>query len=521
MISLAGLAFAVGMVVEGAIVVSGNIVRLKENGMPLGQAATRGARQVAGALIASTATTVAVFLPVLFLKDVEGQIFADLALTISIAVAISIIVAITVLPAALGFALNRPLKPSGYGEGWPRLTERVLRFTDTRTKQLAWIAGLLVAPLALAWLMLPQLDYLPPVKRAAIDAYFSFPPGMSPEAVNREMVPKLLERMKPYMDGRAEPRLKNWYLLWPGGGTIGARVVDEKRIGELERIMRDKIVVGFPDTRVFTAEGELFGGIGGSARSVGDSPAERGHRGAEPRGTAGTQAAGEEIPRRERASVPQHRGCAAGAARGARRPAHRRGRLGPRHPRHGRAHHGRRRLARRIFRRQAPPADHPARRAKARRPRSSPRRRSSRRPASRAARRPGAAVDHVGPDRIRRLDHRRTVTLTMDPPADAVAGRRAEDHRHAGAAEPAQRHARGRHIRLAGSADSLSQTLVAMSREFVLALLVLFLLMAAMFRSVRDSLIVRADRAARPGRRRAGAARCSAWWRSSRSICCP
>src|SRR6185295_12021619 len=63
-ISLAGLAFAVGMVVEGAIVVSGNIVRLREAGMSLVQAARDGARQVVRALIASTITTVAVFLPV-------------------------------------------------------------------------------------------------------------------------------------------------------------------------------------------------------------------------------------------------------------------------------------------------------------------------------------------------------------------------------------------------------------------------------------------------------------------------
>lgn len=86
-ISLAGLAFAVGMVVEGAIVVSGNIIRLRETGMPIDQAAHDGTRQVVPALFASTTTTIAVFLPVLFLKDVEGQIFADLALTISIAVA--------------------------------------------------------------------------------------------------------------------------------------------------------------------------------------------------------------------------------------------------------------------------------------------------------------------------------------------------------------------------------------------------------------------------------------------------
>jgi multidrug efflux pump subunit AcrB len=269
-ISLAGLAFAVGMVVEGAIVVSGNVVRLRESGMTLEQATRKGARQVAGALLASTATTVAVFVPVLFLKDVEGQLFGDLALTISIAVTISVVTALTLLPAALSFALNRPLRPSGYGQGWPRLTEWVLRVTASRTQQLSWLAGLLLLPLLLTWWMLPPLDYLPPVKRAAIDAFFDFPPGMSSEAVNRELLPTLLERMRPYMEGRAEPRLKNWYIeTWPGGGTVGARVVDEKRIGELERLVRDKIVVGLPDTRVFTVEGDLFGGIGGSARSVG------------------------------------------------------------------------------------------------------------------------------------------------------------------------------------------------------------------------------------------------------------
>src|ERR1700751_772871 len=169
-ISLAGLAFAVGMVVEGAIVVSGNVLRLREAGLPLEEACRQGARQVAGALVASTATTIAVFVPVLFLQDVEGQLFGDLALTISIAVAISIVAALTLLPAALRFVLDRPLRRSGYGQGWPPATAGVLRVPDTRAKQLGWIGGLLVVPLLLTWWMLPPLDYLPPVKRAAIDA---------------------------------------------------------------------------------------------------------------------------------------------------------------------------------------------------------------------------------------------------------------------------------------------------------------------------------------------------------------
>jgi multidrug efflux pump subunit AcrB len=101
-ISLAGLAFAVGMVMDAAVVVAENIVRLREGGKLPAEAARIGTRQVGGALLASTLTTIAVFLPVLFIEDVEGQLFSDLALTISIAVAISLLVAITVLPAAAG-----------------------------------------------------------------------------------------------------------------------------------------------------------------------------------------------------------------------------------------------------------------------------------------------------------------------------------------------------------------------------------------------------------------------------------
>jgi len=220
-ISLAGLAFAVGMVVEGAIVVSGNIIRLRETGMPIDQAAHDGTRQVVPALFASTTTTIAVFLPVLFLKDVEGQIFADLALTISIAVAFSILVAVTVVPAAAGRWLGGPAQKSGYGEGWPALTDKVIEWTRTRRQQVMWVFALLVAPLLLSWMFLPKLDYLPPVKRAAIDAFFSFPPGMSPATVDREIATKLQERMQPYMTGEKEPQLKNYYvLLWPGGGTL-------------------------------------------------------------------------------------------------------------------------------------------------------------------------------------------------------------------------------------------------------------------------------------------------------------
>jgi multidrug efflux pump subunit AcrB len=488
-ISLAGLAFAVGMVVEGAIVVSGNILRLKEGGMTPGEAALKGTNQVVGALIASTITTVAVFLPVVFLKDVEGQIFADLALTISIAVAISVIVAITVLPAASGWLKAKKLK-SGYGDGWPALTNKIMDLTDTRPKQLGWIAALLVLPLALTFAFKPRLDYLPPVKRAAIDAYFNFPPGMAPEVVDREIVPKILARMKPYMDGKKQPQLKNWYvLLWPGGGTIGARVVDEKRIGDLERIVRDEITVGFPDTRVFSEEGNLFGGFGGSARSVaihlqGDDPAklnkaaEAGRKlleakfpGANVQAFPSTDAAQLELHAqpddRRIAEAGWDRATVGDVVRSLGDGAW----LGEYFDGEQRVpiilHAGGGQTPEEIA--QTPVVT------------------------------PSGQVVPIGdlvklqtalgPTQIRRLDHRRTVTLTMDPPATLALQDALQTIDKQIVPELHKQLPDGT-IRLAGSADRLDQIVGTIGKNFILALFVLLLLMAAMFRSLRHAVIV-------------------------------
>jgi len=490
-ISLAGLAFAVGMVVEGAIVVSGNIIRLKESGMPIAQAAHEGTSQVVPALFASTTTTIAVFLPVLFLKDVEGQIFSDLALTISIAVAFSIVVAVTVVPAAAGRWLGRHSSNSGYGAGWPWLTNRVVEWTRTRKQQLMWVGVLLVAPLLIAWLMLPKLDYLPPVKRAAIDAFFSFPPGMSPAAVDREISGKLMERMQPYMRGDKEPRLKNYYiLLWPGGGTLGARVVDDKRIGELERIVRDEVVVGIPDTRVFVNEGELFGGIGGSARSVAihlqssdaaalATAAEGGRKLLEdsfpganvqsfPNADVQSLELRAEPDDRRIAEVGWDRASLGSVVRALGEGAWL-----------GEYFDGQTRLP--IILR-ADSGSTPESLAQA--PLVTP---------------SGEVVSlgdlvklqtALAPEQIRRIDHHRTVTLTIDPPPTLSLEDMLAKIDHDILPSLRSKLPPDANIRLAGSADRLDAIISTMGVNFLLALLVLFLLMAAMFQSLRDAAVV-------------------------------
>lgn len=99
MISLSGLAVTVGMLVDNAIVVIENVYRLRSKGATAIQAAAAGTRQVAGAITASTLTTVCVFLPIVFVKGITRQLFTDLALTMGFALMASLIIALTLVPA--------------------------------------------------------------------------------------------------------------------------------------------------------------------------------------------------------------------------------------------------------------------------------------------------------------------------------------------------------------------------------------------------------------------------------------
>jgi multidrug efflux pump subunit AcrB len=135
MISLAGLAFAMGMVLDAAIVVLENIVRLRENGEKPEVAASKGADQVWGALLASTATTVAIFMPIIFLKDVSGQLFADLAIAISVAVVTSLFIAVTVIPASAAKWLKSVRLDDPHAAWWQRITDAIMRLTDSSAKK--------------------------------------------------------------------------------------------------------------------------------------------------------------------------------------------------------------------------------------------------------------------------------------------------------------------------------------------------------------------------------------------------
>ena len=262
-VSLAGLAFATGIVLDAAIVAFENILRLRERGMPGADASEIGTQQVWGALLASTATNVAIFLPVIFLKDVEGQLFADLSLTIAFAVFVSLIVAVTVVPVASSLFLKTRPKVADLAGVWRRITNVIMNATNTPRQRQLWIGGLILGSIVGTWLLTPSLQYLPQVKRAAIDGFIQLPAGSTVNVVDRTIARPIIDRLAPYLKGAKQPKLLNYYVKMDGPGfmDMAVRVPNDEDFPQLEKIVRKEILHDLPDAQAFAQMGSLFGGF--------------------------------------------------------------------------------------------------------------------------------------------------------------------------------------------------------------------------------------------------------------------
>lgn len=266
-ISLAGLAFAVGMVLDAAIVVLENIVRLRENGKQSDEAALLGTSQVWGALLASTVTTVAIFLPVVFLEEEAGQLFADLALAIAVAICFSLIVAVTVLPAAANKWLAHSNMEDPHAHWWRGSTRFIMWLTNTSWRRFFWIFSLIALPIYLAFLFLPKADYLPEGNRNLVFAFILPPPGINIDTLEKEMGFVVAERMQPYVDGTEDLVVDNYFfVIFNGGAFMGVRAKDPSRTDELVGLI-NRVIQGFPDTMAFAKRSSLFGGFG-SGRTI-------------------------------------------------------------------------------------------------------------------------------------------------------------------------------------------------------------------------------------------------------------
>ena len=160
-ISMAGLAIGIGMLVDNSIVVIENIYRLRAEGMAPKEAAIQGAREVMGAITASTLTTICVFVPIIFVHGMTRQIFMDMILTITYSLMASLIVALTVIPAMAQGLLRRNVKPmSNLAKKLMGGFERTVRFT-LRHRALALLLALALLG-GSAWYSLRQgYEYFP------------------------------------------------------------------------------------------------------------------------------------------------------------------------------------------------------------------------------------------------------------------------------------------------------------------------------------------------------------------------
>ena len=126
--SLGGLALATGLVVDDSIVVLESIAKARERGLGVLEAAIEGTREVSMAVVASTLTTIAVFLPLVFVEGIAGQLFRDQALTVAIAIAVSLVVAMSLVPMLsalkgrppLGFPAEAPAAHWQAGKRWQK-----------------------------------------------------------------------------------------------------------------------------------------------------------------------------------------------------------------------------------------------------------------------------------------------------------------------------------------------------------------------------------------------------------------
>ena len=270
-ISLAGLAFSVGLVMDAAIITLESIVRMRETGASKDEAVREGARQISGALFASTVTSVAIFLPVLFISGIEGQLFRDLALTLSVAVGASFLVAITALPVAARGWLGRIADRDPWTALWDRLARLVDRLTATRTRSAAWVGTLLVASLAILVLMVPKSNLLPQAPADSINAGFILPPGANISMLETEIAATIVERLRPYMEHEQEPYIRGYNLSAFGAfNALFLYPEDPKKINRMMEILRSEVLVDLPDTQAFVQRSTLlnFGFDGGRSINV-------------------------------------------------------------------------------------------------------------------------------------------------------------------------------------------------------------------------------------------------------------
>ena len=283
-ISLAGIAFAVGMVVDAAIVVLENIYRHRENGNSAKESAYNGARQVWTAVMVSAFTTVLVFVPILIMELEAGQLFRDIAVAISVAVTMSLLVSITVLPALANWLLSgvktkktKIIIIDQLSKGFVNFTVGYVKIiTKSRIASFLMAAVVAISTLVISYSMLPKLEYLPEGNRNLIFGIMLPPPGYNLETLT-EIAERVESRVKhlwardtgPNPEPGQPPKIKNYFFVAGAGGRtlFGASAIQDSRVKELIPVLT-RSLFGEPGTFGFFTQPSLFQRGFGGGRSI-------------------------------------------------------------------------------------------------------------------------------------------------------------------------------------------------------------------------------------------------------------
>ncbi|GJL54636.1 MAG: multidrug ABC transporter [Nitrospirales bacterium] len=300
-ISLAGMTFAAGMLVDNSIVVLENIYRHREMGKALFQAAYDGAVEVWGAVLASTLTTIAVFIPIVFVKEQAGELFQDIAIAISAGVGLSLFVSITVIPSLSARILTTAKKKnearvdqavsrSGVDKVL-RKTDRFLQRTGISSERFAnfihWlcenqhrriftVGALMLLAVGLTLALLPKAEYLPNGNRNLVIGILLPPPGYNTEEY-LTMGHTIEAVLSPHWDAKPGspeeaaldgPSIRNFFYVATGRSVfMGARTNQDERVKELIPLFR-RATADLPGVFSIVTQRNLFQRGLGEGRNI-------------------------------------------------------------------------------------------------------------------------------------------------------------------------------------------------------------------------------------------------------------
>lgn len=284
-ISLAGIAFAIGMTLDNSIVVLENIYRHMGEGKRRAQAALDGVREVWPAVLASTLTTMFVFLPLIFIKEEAGQLYSDIAVAISASIFMSMLVAITVIPAACSrFLQPATVNSSVTGNLLLRLgttyRDGVMQFLswlmDGLLRRLLMVAGILVMVVFIILTLTPRAEYLPEGEEQKIFTFIFAPPGYNIaemhgifKNLDNYLVPSIGDDPDKFVNGETEVPGLNFTMGYVNANSIIyiPEATSRHQVEALKDVITTKIKE-IPGVIAFATRGSIFSSNTGGSRSI-------------------------------------------------------------------------------------------------------------------------------------------------------------------------------------------------------------------------------------------------------------